>query len=300
MPCFHPLKAWRGRKCGPSGKARIVFKQEDSCGVALDLPCGQCIGCRLAYSRNWAVRMMHEASLHLSNCFLTLTYDEEHLPSDLSLDKRHFQLFMKRLRKRYGKLRFFHCGEYGEQSQRPHYHAILFGFDFPDKVLHSERDGVKLYVSESLDELWPYGFCSIGSVTFESCAYVARYVLKKVTGDAAEQHYSRFNFSTGEVYSVQPEYVTMSRRPGIARDWYRRFGNEVFPSDEVISRGFPIRPPRYYDNLLAASEPDLLDSVKRKRIVEMRKHREDLSPARLAVREKCARARVSLFKRPVE
>lgn len=295
MACFHPLKAWRGRSGGP-----VVFvRPVDTVPIALDLPCGQCVGCRLERSRQWAVRMMHEASLYSDNCFLTLTYDPQHLPADLSLNKRHFQLFMKRLRKRFGKVRFFHCGEYGETTGRPHYHAILFGFDFPDKVFYSEDRGNRVYTSEILDSLWSHGECKVGAVSFESCAYVARYIMKKVTGDAAEAHYSRVS-EYGEVYSILPEYVTMSRRPGIGYEWYRRFGNEVFPSDEVISRGFPSRPPRYYDGLLEDSEPSVFDSVKRKRIDGLAKHAADLTPERLASRETCAKARVSFFKRTVD
>jgi len=293
VPCYHPLKAFRGRSGG------VVFKKEDSCGVSLDLPCGQCIGCRLERSRQWAVRIMHEASLHECNYFVTLTYRPECLPADLSLNKRHWQLFAKRLRKRVGPFRLFHCGEYGETSGRPHYHACLFGIDFPDKVFYSESGGNRLYTSELLDSLWSHGDCKIGDLTFESAAYVARYVLKKVTGDAAEQHYSRCD-SFGEVYSVLPEYCTMSRRPGIGFDWFRKYGSEVFPSDEVISRGFSSRPPRYYDSLLEVSEPSVFDLVKRKRVSNLSTHAADLTPARLRVRETCAKARVSRFRRPVD
>ncbi|UOF78714.1 replication associated protein [Microviridae sp.] len=295
MACFHPLEAWRGRAGGPA----VFSKPVDYPAIRLDLPCGQCIGCRLERSRQWAVRMMHEASLHLDNCFVTFTYAPEHLPRDLSLNKRHFQLFMKRLRKRCGKVRFFHCGEYGETTGRPHYHAILFGFDFPDKVFYSGDGENRVYTSELLDELWGFGECKIGSVTFESCAYVARYILKKVTGDAAEQHYLRCD-EFGEAFSITPEYVTMSRRPGIAYEWFRKFGNEVFPSDEVISRGHAVRPPRYYDNLLELAEPSVFDSVKRKRIVDISKHAEDLTPERLRSREACAKARASFSKRTVD
>lgn len=292
MPCFHPLTAHRDCATGAVRIVKAGGKGE------LQLPCGQCVGCRLERSRQWAVRMMHESSLHLDNCFITLTYSPENLPADLSLNKRHFQLFMKRLRKRVGPLRFFHCGEYGDGGGRPHYHAILFGYDFPDKVFYSERGGVRLYRSPLLESLWNLGFCTVGAVSFESCAYVARYVMKKVTGDAAESHYSRVN-CYGEVYSILPEYVTMSRRPGIASDWFRKFGNEVFPSDEVISRGFPSRPPRYYDQLLAGSEPSVFDFVKRKRVSELSERAQDLTPARLKVREICAKARVAILKRPL-
>ena len=158
------------------------------------LPCGQCVGCRLERSRQWAIRCMHEAQMHEDNCFITLTFNPESLDdrsNPWSLDVRDFQLFMKRLRKKYGAgIRFYHCGEYGELNKRPHYHACIFGFDFPDKRLWKvTNSGHRLYISESLDELWPFGFCTIGNVTFESAAYVARYIMKKVNGDAAADHY---------------------------------------------------------------------------------------------------------------
>lgn len=257
----------------------------------LQLPCGQCVGCRLERSRQWAVRCMHEASLHEDNCFITLTYDDASLPEDGSLDKRHWQLFAKRMRKRCGSFRFFHCGEYGEKLGRPHYHACIFGFDFPDKVYFKDsHSGEKLYTSRLLDDLWSLGYGTVGAVSFESASYVARYVMKKVTGEAADSHYG----------GLQPEYVTMSRRPGIARGWFERWSNEVFPSDEVIARGFPCKPPRYYDVLQEAAEPSVFDLVKRKRRIELRKHSKDLTPERLAVREKCAKARLALFKRPLD
>lgn len=301
MPCYHPLKAFYGRTCGPSGKARIVFNEAESCGVSVDLPCGQCIGCRLERSRQWAVRCMHEASLHEENCFITLTYRPEDLPADGSLNKKHFQDFMKRLRFRFGerRIRYFHCGEYGEAFSRPHYHACLFGVDFPDKVYYKNAGEDKLYTSAILDSCWGLGFCAVGAVTFESAAYVARYVMKKVTGEAADAHYMRLSEVTGELYPVLPEYVTMSRRPGLARGWFERFGNEVYPSDEVIVRGFPCRPPRYYDNLFASAHGDL-DCIKLERKRSMLVHKDNCTADRLKVREQCAQARVALLKRPVE
>jgi len=290
VPCYHPIGAWQRGKGAP-----LSF--HEPVGVHLQVPCGQCIGCRLERSRQWAVRIMHEASLHDDNCFLTLTYSDANLPSDGSLRVRDFQLFAKRLRKRAGSFRFFHCGEYGEESSRPHYHACMFGIDFPDKRIYSESLGNKLYESEFLDEVWGLGAVRIGSLTFESAAYVARYVLKKVTGDAAEEHYKRVDLVTGAEYSLQPEYVTMSRRPGIGREWFERFGNEVYPSDNVIARGFPSKPPRYYDSLLEAVAPDVLESVKDSRLQAAERRSWDSTPKRLKVRERVAKARVGLYAR---
>ena len=231
MPCFSPLKGWYSKDRTKLGKRSIVFNPRDGLlDRPIAVPCGQCIGCRLERSRQWATRCVHEASLHENNCFITLTYDDAHLPSDLSLNLVHFQKFMKRLRKRFGDgIRFFHCGEYGENFGRPHYHACLFNFDLPDRVLWSTRSGVNLYTSHILSSLWPFGFVTVGDVTFESAAYVARYVMKKVTGKNAQDHYEWVHPITGQVYERAPEYVTMSRRPGIGKGWLEKYMSDVFP-----------------------------------------------------------------------
>lgn len=258
MPCFSPLKGYVSKDLTVNGKRKTVFdsRQAGDFG-SRTLPCGQCIGCKLERSRQWAIRISHEASLYSSNCFITLTYAPEHLPLDGSLDVRHFQLFMKRLRKRYGpNIRFFHCGEYGERLGRPHYHACLLNFDFPDKVLYRQNSrGDHLYRSPSLEQLWPYGLCEIGSVTFESAAYVARYITKKISGPLASAHYN----------GRAPEYVTMSRQPGIGAPWLARFKTDVFPHDYVVVRGKKVPLPRFYNKLFEAEYPQLYDKTIAKR-----------------------------------
>jgi len=258
MGCYKPLQAWRRPGALKEGEHRITFSKHDPCMKAFELPCGQCIGCRLERSRRWAVRIMHEAQLHQKNSFLTLTYSDEYVPKDGSLKVEDFQLFMKRLRKRSSSpLRFFHCGEYGETTSRPHYHACLFGDDFStDRVLYKVTpQGDLLYNSRRLSEAWPEGHAVIGDLTFESAAYVARYCLKKVTGPEASDHY-------GE---RKPEYVTMSRRPGIGSDWFDRFKSEVYPSDSVVMRGREMMPPPFYDKLLEKTDPGLFELVKKSR-----------------------------------
>lgn len=204
--------------------------------------------------------------MHEENCFITLTFDQANLEkrsNPLSLDVTEYQRFMKRLRKRYGNnIRFFHCGEYGDQNKRPHYHAIIFGMDFKDKKLFQQRDGTKLYTSESLQELWPYGFSTIGEVTFQSAAYVARYIMKKHKGEGAEDHYTRWCPETGEGTPVAPEYCTMSRMPGIGYNWLQKYKADVYPNDYIVINNHKVKPPRYYDSLLSEEE---LERVKAKR-----------------------------------
>ena len=251
MTCYHPLLAYKS-------EGKVVFNKPFAFAKGFNVPCGQCIGCRLNYSRQWAIRIVHEAQMHEENCFITLTFDQANLEkrsNPLSLDVSEYQRFMKRLRKKFGSnIRFFHCGEYGDQNKRPHYHAIIFGMDFKDKVLFSQRDGTKLYTSKVLSELWPYGFSTIGEVTFQSAAYVARYIMKKHKGEGAEDYYTRWCPETGEGTPVEPEYCTMSRKPGIGKTWFEKYKTDVYPHDYIVINGHKVKPPRYYDSLLEEEE----------------------------------------------
>lgn len=266
----------------------------------LELPCGQCIGCRTLRAREWALRCMHESQLHEANCFVTLTYRPADVPADGSVDVRHWQLFAKRLRKKLGPFRFFHVGEYGEQNYRPHYHACLFGIDFAaDRVLVKEHDDDKLFTSETLESTWGLGFTTIGLLTMKSAAYVARYCIKKATGPAGREKYRRIDVETGEEYHVRPEYLTMSRRPGLGAGWYDLFSADVFPDDECVADGKKLRPPRYYDGLLEKADPGLFASIKEKRVDHAFKRRSDFTPERLDVRERVLEARLSRLVRSV-
>lgn len=262
MTCYSPLLAYK------DDYGKITFNKPEVYRSGFNLPCGQCIGCRLTYSRNWAVRCIHEAQMHQENCFITLTFSPEALEArknPQSLDMREFQLFMKRLRKKIkNKIRFFHVGEYGEKNQRPHYHSLLFGYDFPDKNLFTKSNGISLYTSETLQKLWPHGFSTIGDVTFESAAYCARYCLKKINGEKAEDHYNYTDPETGEVININKEYATMSRKPGIGHSWFQKYKKDVFPHDYIVVRdNLKISPPPYYLNLLTEEERG---PIKQKRI----------------------------------
>jgi hypothetical protein len=331
MACYHLVQSLRsilpysgghttlfGKKFtgNKNGKVYSPLKYE-----VIMLPCGGCYGCRLERSRQWAVRCVHEAQLYGSNnCYITLTYDDDHLPANSTLVLRDFQLFMKRLRRKFpdNGIRFFHCGEYGEKRGRPHYHAIIFGFDFPDKVFWKNILGFPYYRSSVLESLWTtserkkssrtsLGFSSISDVSFGSAAYVARYIMKKVNGKKRDElvgtfnpddetvyfkkHYDVVDFSTGEVFSKLPEYVTMSRRPGIGTFWFDQYHADVFPSDQVVvkrgDRYVEMLPPKFYDKLLERRDPELYTTIKSRRSARAALCLADNTPERLAVREQC-------------
>lgn len=262
------------------------------------------------------MRCVHESKMHDFSSFITLTYDEEHVPADKSLRYRDYQLFMKRLRTRVTRarsagivadqevlrddsagVRFYMCGEYGGEHGRPHFHACLFGVYFPDRVpWKSLPSGSTLFRSEELASLWPYGFSSVGDVTFESAAYVARYVMKKITGEAAAEHY-KFVDENGEVFWRTPEFTRMSLKPGIGATWFDKYKQEVFPNDEVYLRGQMMRPPRFYDDLLKRLTPEALDWIKIEREHAALKHELNNTPERLRVREVCANAKLQFKKR---
>lgn len=288
MPCFHPLNGFLHM----SGRGISFNPRTGYTDRPMVVPCGRCIGCRLERSRQWALRCMHEAQLHQANCFLTLTYDDENLPPDMSLNKKHVQDFLKRLRKSIAprRISFFHCGEYGDTTLRPHYHMLVFGYDFPDKTVYKRTpDGGTLWKSSTLDGLWKFGFCVIGPLNFETAAYTARYSLKKITGEKAEAHYQ------GRL----PEYVTMSLKPAIGRGWFNRYQDDTYPSDTVVARGIEGKPPAYYDKLLKKADQQLHSQIKRERELKAQEphNRINTTPERLAVRETVTKARLSLRSR---
>lgn len=272
MPCNHPLPAWRSNEPNERGKRPPVFTFGPGAGNGshsepLNIPCGRCMGCRLDRARTWATRLVHEAKLYDHNWFATLTYDDDHLKRTPAgrptLCPEDFVLFMKRLRKKMGpNIRFYQCGEYGETTERPHHHAILFNLPLSDlQPVTRARNAHTLYTSKALLDTWQQGHISVGAVTFETAAYVASYVNKKITGPMAESHYQ----------GRTPEYSTMSRRPGIARTFIENFLTDVYPSDEVIMRGHPARPPRYYDDQLLRIDDQLHAQVVTQRTLAKRR-----------------------------
>lgn len=326
MACYHPMTAFL-----TEGGA-VIFAERGKIQRILTLPCGQCIGCRLERSRHWAIRCMHEASQHEENSFLNLTYNDENLVDRYitgyknnkplysgTLHYRHWQLFAKKLRNtlsrentkqprlvgptdKRDKIRFYMCGEYGDQLGRPHYHACLFGHDFKDKVYYkTTKTGFKLYTSPQLEQLWPHGFATIGNVTFETAAYVARYVMKKITGNRKTKHYEKIDTETGEIKKLKQEFNQMSRRPGIGANWLHRYTADVYPKGKVITRGYESNAPRYYDKMYKKLDPQGFEEITQfGRQLEALMQPGENSDARLAARETVTKAKIALLKRTLE
>lgn len=307
MSCTHPLKGFNiginpkthnnllkitsykadhVEKCD-DGKIRAFFDSNthNVFGKRFDewqeIPCGQCINCRLEYSRQWANRCALEMKYHDSNLFLTLTYDDEHLPTrvikdfvdplngevkDLtvhSLVKEDMQKFMKSLRDAYGyeKLRFFGCGEYGSVSCRPHLHIIIFGLKLDDlKVYKTIKQGdeyITYYNSKFIDKIWKKGFTVIAPATWETVAYTARYVTKKLNGDMADFY---------KWYGIEPEFVLMSRKPGIGYKYFEDNMQHIFDTNNIVISNLKgsrqIKPPRYFKKALEKIDPDWYNDIR--------------------------------------
>lgn len=250
------------------------------------IPCGICATCRMDQSKEWAIRCMMEASKYEHNWFITLTYDDQHKPRNEQmttsqgityedhqkydwngyLEKEHISIFMKRLREHWSRkynhvgIRFFAVGEYGGKTQRPHYHAILFNLPIPMeelKLIKITPNGDCLYTHPLIEEIWENGLISLGAVTIESAAYVARYSLKKITGKLSEDYYAQ----RGQT----PEFSLMSRRPGIARDYYELKKTEMYKNDEIQIGKIKSHPPKYFDKLYDIDYPSDMERIRKTR-----------------------------------
>lgn len=293
-----PVTAYYSKEVNPSGKRSLVFdKKLSHSGVPIQISCQQCVNCRVQRAAAGAIRCVHESKSHEVNSFVTLTYSNANLPADGGLVHRDFQLFMKRLREWWprncgnypDKFKFVMCGEYGETTNRPHYHALLFGCDFSDRRFFSKtKTGDRLDTSEALTELWRLGHATVGNVTYESARYVCGYVLKKQTGPKAADHYM----------GRRPDYITWGN--GIGSDYFHKFGAANYSQDFIVLDGKKMRIPRYYDTKFEVLDPERFSVVKRERVRKAKSKPDDLSNRRSWTREKVAKARLAQFRRDVD
>lgn len=302
MACFHPLRAYQ------SADGSVFFSElaRNDSYKTLQLPCGQCWGCRLERSYAWAIRCVHESKMWDVNCSVTLTYSNEFLPADGGLDYSHFQGFMKRVRDRFRdrRIRFYMCGEYGDCFGRPHYHAILFNHDFSDKrYFKMSKDGKhRLYTSALLDEVWGFGHCLIGDCSIQSAGYVARYCMKKLTvpDENPNERYMFFNVVTGEVFMRAKEFSHMSLKPGIGAEWLQKFWRDVYPHGKVVVGGMEVKPPKFYDKKFFALGGVDADQLEYERYMIAQRDSWNNTDVRLAVREAVVQAAVRSLTRPLD
>lgn len=310
MTCYYPIDAWAPLSKADGG--RLVFQRAKALNPdhVIKVPCGGCIGCRVSKVEDWSTRCAHEAQMHDRNSFLTLTYDDDHYPEHGSVNLRTFQLFIKRLRKDVGtKLRFFGCGEYGSETKRAHYHALIFGYDFhADRKLFKTTQHGPLYASAQLSRIWPYGSALIGSVTPSSAGYVAGYVRKKIGGDLAATHYLHTHPVSGLVVKVEPEFGTQSKKPGLGSTWFDKFKTDAFPSDFIVIDGKQRKVPLYYFRKLQKGEyltpnqtPEQQQqkTIRNARALNGAKGKANATPERLRVREFVKADRLSRLKETI-
>lgn len=355
MPCYRPLEAYQcldGAVVFSEGKGKHRYDIQR----ALLLACGQCVGCRLERSRQWAIRCTHEKQMHEEACFLTITYNDKHLPSGNTLQHEDIQKLLKRLRRHAARnlpkckvkpafsgkgffahrdkppvdkdspgqltqvktkgfsdfpkskknaiklnlIRYYMCGEYGDKTNRAHYHMCLFGWSPKDQKYWSTSGSTiksKIYTSATLDKIWGKGQIWIGEVTFESAAYVARYIMKKVNGQLAEKHYESVDPETGEIINRKPEYTRMSLKPGIGARWLQKYQTDVYPEGKVLARGWKSKSPKYYDKKFKKTNPLDWEDLLFERHKEEQKRPGENSKERLAVKETVARAKIAFLKR---
>lgn len=275
MSCYHPIAGFPDYEAGLSETGSFRYKLTGAWNPGLDIvdpnvikiPCGHCLGCRLDYSRQWADRMILELDHTKKAIFVTLTYDNDHVPISydddtaealgMTLNKRDVQLFMKRLRRRFDReLRFYAAGEYGSTTQRPHYHAIIFGLsltDFDDLRPKGLNElGQCYYISDKFAEIWQNGFCLLCDVSYKTCAYVSRYVMKKA-------------FQPMVLHDCEAEFSLMSRRPGIGA-YYLQDHPDLFEYSKIyVSNGnesVGVSVPKYYLGKLKVDNPELYDKIK--------------------------------------
>lgn len=261
--------------------------------------------------------------MHTENFFGTFTYNQEKLATH-SLCHRDWQLFIKRLRKALGKkkyantiaiseslyntadmgfhpiprLKYYMAGEYGSQRRRPHFHACMFGINFKDKKFYrTSESGEKIYTSATLEKLWAKGFVTLGEVTYESAAYIARYIIAKKTGDNAGVYYEHIDYDTGEITDLKPEYNKMSLREAIGKTWLKKYKTDVYPHGHVITRGQKNKAPKYYDKIYKETSPNEYDHMKAERELRATQQAADNTDERLEAKRAVKQAQLTQLRR---
>lgn len=310
MPCYHPYIRIENRtKPYKTQKGTIAYKTtieraNDITSRIEELrhhgnykyqviPCGNCIGCRLEYSREWANRGYLEAKCYKNNYFVTITYNEENIktneeiidrdgitytndgewkgtlvPKDLTDFIKRLRRIMEREYNQKSGIRYMACGEYGEQNERPHYHIIFFNLNLPTDSFYNPKiiNEEIYYQNKIIEKAWKKGISNISEASWNNIAYTARYITKKLKGKGAEEYYA----TKGQ----EKEFLRVSRMPGIGKPYYDKYKKEIYQNDEIIIKNkegvISCKPPHYFDDLYEKEQPERMKKIKRKREKEQR------------------------------
>lgn len=303
MACTCPIPAWPAPPGAPDRTPVFgAFRSYDG-ARSFEVPCGQCISCRRDKAQSWGVRCMHELQMAGGlGYFVTWTYDNEHIPQGASLWKPDLQNLHKALRYHLGPFRFLACGEYGEVNSRPHYHGVYIGQEITDLVPAAPgQSGLPQFSSELLTRCWGKGLVTVAHMTMASACYVAGYATKKAYGKSGEDYLRRWDSLTGEVWHVAPEFLLMSRRPGLGKSWFDRYADDAFPSDFVTVEGRKVPVPGYYLTLLAEREALRVQAARKaKRRKAMQLRPDEQSDLRLRTKHASKQLRAAGVKRDLD
>lgn len=257
--CTRPIQAF----VDPDGGPYIFGYEGVRRGLTpAEVPCGHCPECQKSYYTNWATRGSRELLRWPCSLFITLTYDDDHLPQNRSLDKAELQKFIKRVKRHFNStaqnpIRQIYCGEYGTKNGRPHYHTILFNTDFDDKIPYRTTDqGHQVFTSKTLTHLWSNGFVEFGFATTATVSYLFKYILKKKS--RKEKQLPHSTTIDGITYDVDHEFIEASRNPGI--------GAHMRDSDSIKKgylsvNGVRKTLPKYYLEHLRKTNPKVYDEI---------------------------------------
>lgn len=309
MMCTSPQTVWRLPVIDDKGGITWDKRKSDDPDHPFKIRCRNCIGCKMTRSAGWAIRCVHEAQMWSHNCWITLTFDDKSLmerdnPYSLCVDE--MGRFFKRLRKRcegmseilfpergkkyykmYNPIRYYYAGEYGTENLRPHYHACIFNFDFPDKRFYKRINGKTHYRSPLLEDLWSFGYSTVCNMSFHTAAYTARYITEKQYGPNAFDRYTLFDSDTGEILGERkPDYNCMSTIHGIGYAWLERNYKDIYPAGYVVHNGRKWAIPEGYDRWLKENDSDLYAHMKAERLLSCLA-RDDLTYERLAAIDEC-------------
>lgn len=243
MPCYHPKPAKRAE----GGGITFALRGEEP---QLWIPCQNCLGCREQQQQQLAIRLLHESREASHKIFLTLTYDDEHEPA--GLEKRQLQLFMKRLRRKTNaKIKYLACGEYGDRTQRPHYHAAMLGLAITDRIKWDSEN----YRSEQLEATWGQGIVTVSDLTDDRARYVAGYVLKKAG-------YRKQTYCDEDGVELEAPFRVMSK--GMGRQWLKKYQNDL-RHGYMQHDGVKYTIPRYYKDIIKKENKTLQAQIETER-----------------------------------